>query len=110
MQALKLIENKMGCKRVSVPNDDDTAGKRILNAVGVSHPKSYVMPSVHQKHICRICYIYIIYMVELQYSGFNVPFDPEYAWCLPSENKLYIISAGMRSDKAIKMICGCGFF
>lgn len=49
-------------------------------------------------------------MVELQYSGFNVLFDPEYAWCLPSENKLYIISAGMRSDKAIKMICGCGFF
>lgn len=27
-------------------------------------------------------------MVESQYSGFNVPFDPEYARCLPSEKKI----------------------
>lgn len=58
---IKLIENKMGCRRVSVPNDDDTGGKRILNIVGVSHTMSYIMPPAHQKHICHICYIYNIY-------------------------------------------------
>lgn len=33
-----LIINRMACRRVSVPNDDDTAGERMLNVVGVPLP------------------------------------------------------------------------
>lgn len=66
---------------------DDTAGKRILNAVGILSPESYTSPSVHQKCIYVTYTRYRIYRVEFPYSGSNIQFDPGYAWYLPSEKK-----------------------
>ena len=55
------VKNRMARRRFSVPNDDDTAGKRNLNPVGVLSPKSYIMPSAHEKRIYHIYYIENIY-------------------------------------------------
>lgn len=38
----KLIVNRMAHRRVSVPNDDDAAGERTLNTLGVLLPTSYI--------------------------------------------------------------------
>lgn len=35
---IKPIKNEMACRRVSVPNDDDTVGKAFLNIVRVLPP------------------------------------------------------------------------
>lgn len=87
---IKLIEDKMGRRKVSVPNDD-TAGKRILNTRGPSRPRlTSCRQSVRDAFVT--CTTYVTYVVVSQSSGFGMSADPEYARCLPSEKTVNNLS------------------
>lgn len=63
----KLIENKIGCRRVRVPNVDDVAARRILGVMGVA-PQVLQVPSGLQKRACH-CPVCDTYR-RLQRAGF----------------------------------------
>lgn len=81
-----------------------TAGKKILNIVGSLPPHILHNASV-QANLYLTCTVNIRYTVKWQYSG------PLYCLVLDMlgvafRKQLQITSAGMRSDKTIKIICG----
>lgn len=75
----KLIGNKMGCRRVSVPNADDAAGRRIVGVMGVA-PHVLQMPQAFGS-----AHATALHMTQaIAACGLCTPTDPARAVC-PSE-------------------------